>query len=149
MEQAASEVVSCLSLEVCKEKHNMGKGILSQSEGRLGLKILLPKLQCHSLSLGVGLDLAVWPRVHFHPLWALGSQCEVAKADVPLSVSVPSEWQDSPRVLGAAGGSRGSHILELQVTSVQEANRMHLAAQQHFQPAFTSPDSQAVWAPTQ
>lgn len=44
MEQAASQVVSCLSLGVCKEKHN--KDFCPQ--GRLRLRVFLPKLWwCH------------------------------------------------------------------------------------------------------
>lgn len=34
-------------------------------------------------------------------------------------------------MLGEAGGSQGSHVLELQATSAQEANRMQLSAPQH------------------
>lgn len=47
-----------------------------------------------------------------------------------MGANVPSEWQDSPRVLGEAGGSWGSHIVELQATSAQEANRTLLSAHQ-------------------
>lgn len=65
IEQAASEVVSCLSLEVCKEKHsNMGRGILLQSEGRLLPELPCNKLQAYSWSsVSVGSFPALWTLV--------------------------------------------------------------------------------------
>lgn len=66
--------MSCLSLGVCKEKHE-GKGILPQAEGRFGLKILLPEPQwCQQA------QVAVWPWCMSHPLWAYVPQSETAWA---------------------------------------------------------------------
>lgn len=73
MEQAASEVVNYLSLGVCKENHNMGKGILPQLEGRLRLKILLPKLPRHKPVSG-SVSISLCGHGAFPPSLGLGVQ---------------------------------------------------------------------------
>lgn len=67
-----------------------------------------------------------------HLLGALVSQHEVARCAVPQCVSplnIPApELLDSPCLLGDAGDSWGPCILEPQVTSAREANRIRQAA---------------------
>lgn len=86
MEQAASQVVSCLSLGVCKEKHNKDfcpRGE-TQAQSLPAQAMVVP--QAH---LEVSLDPAVWPwciPTLSGPLCPSVTQCG---QDVPHGVCVP------------------------------------------------------------